>query len=223
MQARDVALLETDPWFAALPARRRARLAASLRVRAFDKLEPVYRLGDPPDGLWVVLEGEVRLVSYTARGGEVVGLILRPGRWFGELSVLDGGPRPHDAVALRPSRVALVASAAIGELTREDPELWRSLAVLTCHHHRRTLARLERNRFQSAKARLAALLGATADPDRPDAPIRISQAELANTVGVSRQRLNRLLGELRAENILRTAYGAVVVLDRPRLAALGRG
>jgi|KBSSwiStaDraftv2_1062776.scaffolds.fasta_scaffold04603_2 CRP/FNR family transcriptional regulator, cyclic AMP receptor protein len=223
MQARDTALLEADPWFAALDAKRRARLAGRLRVRTFDKLQQIYRLGDPPDGLWVLLEGEVRLISYSATGGEVLGLILRPGRWFGELSVLDGGPRPHDAIALRPSRVAVASLAAIGELARDDPEFWRSLAVLSCHHHRRTLARIERNRFQTSKARLAALLSATVDEEKPEDPIRISQAELANTVGVSRQRLNRLLAELRAEQILRTAYGAIVVTDRKRLRDQARG
>jgi CRP-like cAMP-binding protein len=194
-----------------------------LRIKTFDSSAPIYRIGDPPDGLWVVLDGEVRLASYSPMGAEVVGLILRPGRWFGELSVLDGGPRPHDAIALRRSRVAITPMSAIEGLTQEDPELWRDIAVLTCRHHRRALARIERNVFQTAKARLAALLGATVDKDHPENPIRISQAELANTVGVSRQRVNRLLGELRAEGAIRTDYGRVVVLDRNRLASEAGG
>jgi CRP/FNR family transcriptional regulator, cyclic AMP receptor protein len=218
MKPEDLAILDADPWFRALSAERRTRLAGALQVRAFPRSARVYGAGDPPDGLWVLLEGEVRLGSYSSGGDEVVGLLVRPGRWFGELSVIDGGPRPHDAVVLRPSRLGFASMTAVAELTRQDPELWRGIAVLTCHHARRNLARIERHRFQTAKARLAALLDALVDADAPDAPIHRTQAELANTVGVSRQRLNRLLGEFRADGIVRTTHGAIWVLDRSGLA-----
>ena len=213
-------LLKTDGWFAGLASDQQAMLTAALRERPFEKGEHVYRIGDAPDGLWVVLAGEVRLVSYSAAGEEAVGLILRPGRWFGELSVLDEGPRPHDAVTLRRSGLGFLPMATLADLALRNPQLWRSLAILTCRHHRRTLARLERTLFQSARTRLASLLGAALDTTNPSAPIHINQTELANTVGVSRQRLNRLLAELRAKGIVQTSYGAVIVLEPQRLAEL---
>jgi CRP/FNR family transcriptional regulator, cyclic AMP receptor protein len=223
MDVRDRIVLQSDPWFTALSAERQERLTTRLRIKTFERSTRIYGIGDPPDGLWVVLGGEVRLTSYSATGAEVVGLILRPGRWFGELSVLDGGPRPHDAIALCRSRLAIAPASAIEALAREDPGLWRSIAVLTCRHHRRALARIERNVFQTSKARLAALLSARVDKNHPDDPVRINQADLANTVGVSRQRVNRLLGELRAEGVIRTDYGRVAILNRARLASEAGG
>ena len=90
-------------------------------MREAANLERIYRLGDAPNGLWVVLTGEVRLISYPVDGAEMLGLILRTGRWFGELSVLDGGPRPHDAVVVGPTRLAHATPAAIQALTDADP------------------------------------------------------------------------------------------------------
>jgi CRP/FNR family transcriptional regulator, cyclic AMP receptor protein len=216
----DVQVLATDPWFARLSPARRQALASRLVVRDAADLDRVYRVGDAPNGLWVVLAGEVRLVSYPIEGAEMLGLILRAGRWFGELSVLDGGPRPHDAVVNGPSRLAYASMAAVLALTETDPGFWRDLAQLTCAHQRRALAHIARRQTPGARARLAALLGDAADRAEPGRPIRINQTELAVIVGVSRQRLNRLLAGFAAEGLVRTAYGAVAVLEPERLRTL---
>src|SRR5690606_35902503 len=122
-----------------------------------------------------------------------------------------------------PTRLAHATPAAIQALTDADPGLWRDLALLTCAHQRPALAHIARRQAPSARTRLAALLRDAADRTNPDRPIRINQTELAAIVGVSRQRLNRLLAGFSAEGLVRTDYGAVRVLSLERLRAVAEG
>ena len=117
--------LSKDRWFGALPPERQALLLDIGHVRAVRDRALLYGVGDEPDGLWAVLQGEVRLVSYPAVGMELVGLIVGTGGWFGELSVLDGGPRPHDAICFGPARVVNLPMDEVSRLAAARPEICR--------------------------------------------------------------------------------------------------
>jgi len=140
MSSIDHALLESDSWFGAVPAARRALLLAQASVRSVAAWTRLYGVGDPPDGLWAVLDGQVRLIGYPAVGAELVVLMMGPGTWFGELSTLDAGPRPHDAVAFGPARVLHIGIDAFRRLAGATPELWWDIALLACAHQRASLA-----------------------------------------------------------------------------------
>ena len=107
----------------AQPAGHRDLLLSRAAIRLLDDGARVYRLDDPPDGLHALLAGEVRLVSYPLAGMEMVGKIIQPGQWFGELSVIDGKGRPHDAIVIGPSRVLTIGMAAIAHATAAAPGL----------------------------------------------------------------------------------------------------
>ncbi|MBV9842737.1 MAG: Crp/Fnr family transcriptional regulator [Sphingomonadaceae bacterium] len=211
MDRLDLLRLERDSWFGALPGERRAALLARLRTRDTDHGTRIYRLGDRPNGLHVVLDGRVQLVSYSADGGEMVGMIVKPGRWFGELSVLDGKPRPHDAIAVGTTRLGHLPIAEIAALAERAPLFWRELALLTCAHQRLSIRDTARTRSQPAIVRLAILLAGNASPADPI--VRITQDELARTVGISRQHANRLLAQLGERGLVRRVYGAIEIAD----------
>jgi CRP/FNR family transcriptional regulator, cyclic AMP receptor protein len=215
MAPHDIATLAQDRWFGALPPERQAAIRAHLRIRSVAQGTRLYRLGDPPDGLHVVIDGQVQLVNYPAAGTEMVMMIVRPGRWFGELSVLDGGPRPHDAVIAEPSRVAHVPMRAIGTLAQAAPSWWRELALLTCMHQRMGLRNAAQTRAQPALVRLARLLAGPGDPT-----VCITQDALARTIGVSRQHINRMLADLADRGLLHPAYRAIAIIDRDGLRRL---
>ena len=80
-----------DAWFGGIPAAHRRLLLGQLRQRHTHAGERIYAFGAAPDGLYVVIEGEVRLVSYPRVGKQVLHLVLSPPSWFGEVSVLDDG------------------------------------------------------------------------------------------------------------------------------------
>lgn len=213
--------LEADIWFGDLPADRRALLLGDATLMRLPDGARVYGSGDPPNGLWAVLEGQVRLLAYPASGSEVLVRSLGPGGWCGELSTLDGGPRPHDAVAFGAVRVLNVSPATFARLAEREPALWRDLALLGCLHQREALNFIGQRAAQPPEVRLAkALLHAAIDTGS-DAP-SLRQAELAVLVGVSRQTLNRYLKRLETNGLVSAGYGRVSILDLERLGALSR-
>lgn len=217
-------LLKHGGWLATLPASASAALLAAGRIRTLADHAPAYRMGDRGDGLYAVLEGEIRLVGHSAAGRRLVYLILRPGDWFGEISVLDGRPRFHDAVASGPSTVLHVGSERIDALAATHAGFDRALGALTCTHQRTALAFVERALTAPPLARLAFLLNELAGrsgPPVPGAGLRLTQEELAGMVGLSRQSLAGLLARLRRDGLIATGYGEVTVLDPERLRRIG--
>lgn len=204
-------VLEADRWFGGLSADRRALIlsAAMPAPRADGTL--IYATGDPPNGLWAVLSGRVRLLDYPHAGAEVLVRTLGQGEWFGELSTIDGGPRPQDAVASGATLLLHVSIPRFSALTAAHPELHRDLALLACAHQRAALAFIGQRTARSIEARIAGVLLQTAGTNA--ARIDIRQSELAIIVGVSRQTLNKRLKRFERAGALRLRYGGLDILD----------
>ncbi len=209
-----------DQWFASVPKERRELLLALARTQDVEASHHVFRLGDPPSGLYAVLEGEVRLISYPASGRERVNLQLLPGSWFGELSVLDGESRSHDAVAHERSRLLFIGRAAFEAAVRETPELVRDLARLLAQRLRQAVTHADTIVTQRLRVRMARLLlglrPARHDDMAPGTPwhLIVTQDELAEAAGASRQAVNRELKQLETEGHLELRYGSLLIHDK---------
>jgi len=214
----DLAILEADSWFGQIPSGRRALLLAEAQARSMAAGAQLYGAGDPPNGLWAILEGQVSLKGYPAAGLELLLPILRPGTWFGELSTVDGLPRPTDAIVSEPARVLHVSMGGFARAAAVAPELYRDLAVLVCQHQRLSLGFIAQT-AQPVHVRLALLLAGLTRDGRD--VLQIRQDELAVLVGVSRQTLNRRLNALARDGIVGLAYAEITVRDLPRLLAVG--
>jgi len=207
-----------DPWFSEVPKHRRELLLAQARLVEVEAGGRIYRIGDKPDGLYGVVGGEVRLISYPAVGHQIVSLRLQPGDWFGELSTLDGGPRPHDAVAQTAARLFFVSLDRFEAAARQDPGLIRDLARLSGAHQRYAMRYAEQMAFQRLDVRLARqLLGALGAPtparNGKSEPLSTTQEVLATMVGASRQAVNRKLKAFEAEGLVKLQYGRLSILD----------
>lgn len=224
MDTADKALLEADDWFGALPAERRKLLLDNGRPRSFGSGELIYAIGEPPNGLWAVVSGQVRLKGYPAAGLEFLALILRPGTWFGEVSTLDGGPRPHDAVAFGPTRMLHVPMAAFRRLAQAEPGFHRDLGLLVCRHQRVALDFIAQTVAVPLQVRLARLLsGHTREPGQAQEvgqALNVRQEDLAVMLSVARQTLNKHLQVLAQAGVIGLAYAQIRVLDPGRLAKL---
>lgn len=212
------ALLSGDAWFGGIEAGRRDRLVAASTVVAKADGARIYATGDAPNGLWGVIEGRIRLLDYPRAGAEVLIRSLAPGEWFGEISIIDGGPRPQDAVAAGPTVLAHLSPGALASLATTTPEIYRDLARLACVHQRAALAFIGQRVALPIRARVATAL-LQAAPDAAEAGLAVRQAELAVIVGVSRQTLNRTLKTLEREGAIRLGYARIDILDPARLAA----
>lgn len=213
---------DDDRWLARLPAATRDFVRARTRRRSLPDRALVYAVGDAPDGLYQVVSGEVRLIAYPAVGRQIVALIAGHRRWFGELSVIDGGPRPHDAVCHGPVTLWHLPLRDITAFAATHPDVHGHVALIGCEHQRAALSFIGTVLAKSGRARLADMILSMASQgtgnDRP--VLRISQEDLAGRVGVSRQHLGSLLAELKAKGSIATSYGGIHILDRQLLETL---
>ena len=91
--------LKSNEWLAALPEAARSELIEVAKIRRLAAQQRVHSKGEPADGLYGLLSGEVRVSASTYAGDHIVVTRLLPGQWFGEIAILDGGARTHDAMA----------------------------------------------------------------------------------------------------------------------------
>jgi CRP/FNR family transcriptional regulator, cyclic AMP receptor protein len=189
--------------FCSLEESELVRLADRCHERSLGSGEIVFLRGDQGDCMYVVAAGSVA-VSLSARSGrDVLLAVLQPYQTFGELAVLDGGPRVATVTARERSALVVVPKAAVAELLRREPSvaaaLLTALAVTVRHLDEQacdaTLLDLPR---RVAKF-LTTLTGDRGLPGQPrrdgfvPVDIGLTQGDLARQIGGSRQQVNRVL------------------------------
>ncbi|HEV8692363.1 MAG TPA: Crp/Fnr family transcriptional regulator [Ideonella sp.] len=216
-------LLSADAWFAHCPGELRAALLRMGRVQRLGPGEALFARGQAAEGLCCVLEGALRVGAVQADGSESVLAFVEPGQWFGEISLIDGLPRTHDAVADGPTVVLRVPQAALQAWLAEHPAHWQPIAQLACAKLRMLFGVLEDIAHLPLEGRLAKRLwllahgyGARTGP--PRRLLRLPQEQLALMLGVSRQSANKALRALEARGLIALRYGEIELLELARLA-----
>src|ERR1700751_5974343 len=108
--------LESTPWFRGLPIELQDYLVSHAKLIRLEKGQVLYRYGDRSDGLYAVLEGALSVGTVGADGKEALLAVLGPTAWVGEISLFDGLPRPHDAIAVSRALFIHVPEAALQNL-----------------------------------------------------------------------------------------------------------
>jgi CRP/FNR family transcriptional regulator, cyclic AMP receptor protein len=226
--ATSQAALMSAGWFAELPKAVRADIVSRGRTRALASGERLFSKGDPPGGIYAVLEGIVCVSGANAEGREIILDFYGPGSWIGEISVLDGGPRLHDAEAHVDALVLRVGPPQVERLLAAHPTFARSLLRLEAQRLRTVLTAIEWYSTPSLQQRLAnrlLLLAASHGRKAPEGlelDLRLSQEMIARLVGSTRQRVNQILADWQREGIVKHEHGRIVFLDEARVRKLAR-
>jgi CRP/FNR family cyclic AMP-dependent transcriptional regulator len=224
------AALRRSPLFSGIEEADVERCCEALRHRHFRRGETIFHVDDPGDTLHIVVSGAVLVEVPSPEGGEPAILAtLGAGDCFGELALLDGAPRSATVVAVEPTETLVLARSLFEELVESSPTLRRALFASLAAEVRRLTGRIEDLHFLGLGERLASRIleeAEAADPERRSdvqLPWPYTQAELAGMIGGSRESVNRLLGELAAQGIVRIERDRLVIADLDRLAeAAGR-
>jgi CRP-like cAMP-binding protein len=213
--------LVTGHWFSHLPDDFQRSLLAAARLRTLAAGQLLFKRGDPPCGLYAVLDGAVRISAVNAQGKEAVLSLVETPYWFGEICLFDGLPRTHDALAMGPCTLLQVPQAAMLALLERQPVYWREVALLMSHKLRLSLINIEQMSLMPASARLAHRLLMIAEGygeiEQVRRVLQLPQEDLAAMLGLSRQTINSLLKNLEQQGIIGLSYGAIEVLDLPGL------
>ncbi len=213
------AILPQMPLFAGLTRDELAALAEFLRPRVFRKGSVIFSEGDPGTTLYLVEDGDVKLTILSPGGKEVILALLGPGGFFGELAALDGGSRSATATAKTASRLMLLDREHLLEFLEHHPRASASMLAALSRRLRRTTDRVHDAAFLDGPTRLAKTLLQLAEarsqpgPDGVLRTPRLTQEELAEMVGGTRESVNRWLRILVGEGLVRRRRNLVTVLD----------
>ncbi|UMZ12334.1 Crp/Fnr family transcriptional regulator [Pseudomonas sp. MPFS] len=216
--------LMTGQWFSHLPASLQDSLLDGARLRRLAPGQYLFRRGDPPCGLYAVVEGMVRVGAVSEQGKEALLSLVEAPHWFGEICLFDGQPRTHDACAEGTCTLLQVPQASLERLLDEHPAYWRQFALLMSHKLRLAFINLEQLSLMPAPARVANRLLAMAagygEVSQSRRLLQLPQEQLALMLSLSRQTTNQILKDLQHQGILRLSYGEIEILDAERLRAL---
>ncbi len=211
------ARLASGHWFSHLPADLQRSLLAAARLRSLTAGQALFKRGDPPCGLYAVLDGAVRISAVNAQGKEAVLSLVETPYWFGEICLFDNLPRTHDALAMGPCTLLQVPQASMLDILAKQPAYWRDVALLMSHKLRLSLINIEQMSLMPASARLAHRLLMIAEGygeiDQARRTLQLPQEDLAAMLGLSRQTTNSLLKTLEQQGIIGLSYAAIEVLD----------
>ena len=231
-------LLAQVPLFAALTAEELAGLAALLSRRRYAKGEVIFHQGDAGTALYIVEEGGVKIVLGSEEGKEVILALLGRGDFFGELALLDGEPRSADAVARDATQLLALRRDDFLRFVLDKPRVAASLLAVLSRRLRRTDQLVHDAAFLDVRGRLARVLLELAEAQgRPEPagvaaggtfPVgaaaatvvlaaRLTQGELAEMVGATRESINKWLGFYTRRGVLRFERGRLTLMDLQRL------
>lgn len=205
--------------FRDLPADALDEVTSFCKVRHAQDRSLIHARGDTPDGMFSVISGSVRATTSSEEGREALLAIMEPGTWFGESSLFDGLPRAYDAHAQGDCELLFVPRAGIEELLERRPHIYRNIVQLLCQRIRLSLVLLETNALLSLDGRLAQrlLILAQSKAREFSADVRLSQEDLSQMMGVTRQSISRVLKAWESRGIIERHYRGVRILDFPAL------
>jgi CRP-like cAMP-binding protein len=187
--------------------------------RTYKKGQLIFHQGDPGESLFLVAEGLVKVLLPSPEGGEMVLVTFEPPSSFGELALLDGGPRSASAEAVEDTKLIVLTRATMLDLLREHPELADLLLSALGRIIRRLTEQASDLVFLDLHGRVAKLLISLAH-DRGEATeeglvldLHLTQTDLASMVAGSRQSVNQILRGFEARGYLELR-GRTIVLKK---------
>jgi CRP/FNR family transcriptional regulator, cyclic AMP receptor protein len=221
-------VLRSAPLFRELDDEAAAALRASMMEVRLDRGEVLFREGDTGDRVFVVIEGKVKLGRTSSDGRENLLAILGPGQMFGELSLFDPGPRSATVTAVTDTVLLSLANEDMLTWLTGRPEVARGLLLQLGQRLRRSNDTLADLVFSDVPGRVAkALLDLSTRFGVPsEEGVRVvhdlTQEELAQLVGASRETVNKALADFAGRGWLRLEQRSVVILDLERLRRRAR-
>jgi CRP/FNR family transcriptional regulator len=192
-------------------------------ARSYRKGTAVFVEGDPPDFLFTVVSGRVKVVKMTHSGREVILEILGPGAPVGAVAAYECRPYPASAVALEDTTCILLRRAALFELLERHPSLVRGLLAGLSHRLVQLTSRIAELTSGRVEGRFAQLFLKLADrmgrPERSGSfiPMPLSRQDLAALTGTTIETCIRVMSRWGKEGVVLTEKDGFVLRDRAAL------
>jgi CRP-like cAMP-binding protein len=211
------------PLFTALADDSATALKARMVEVKVSKGQILFNEGDSGDRLYIVTDGKIKLGIKSIDGRENLLAVLGPGEMFGELSLFDPSPRTATATALTDAKLLGLGQEDLNLWLAEHPEVAKHLLRALAQRLRRTWEAVGDLVFSDVPGRVAKALSelaqkfGTRNDDGLHVAHDLTQEELAQLVGASRETVNKALADFATRGWVRLEARAVVILDEDRL------
>jgi CRP-like cAMP-binding protein len=215
-------------WLSMTPPSFQRAVLDRCRLQGFKAGESVYRLGDPPGGMFGLVSGGLGVSVGQGECSPYIGHFALPGAWFGEAAAMTRQPRRIGLTATRDTQMFHLPLPKIDEIVADDPTAWRWLALVTVGHLDTAISACDDLMLRDHVKRCIALLLRLSGCRRmtPSGPtpveIDIRQDEIATLANVARTTAGKVLGMLEAKGLVEQSYRRVRILAPDALRAMLR-
>jgi CRP/FNR family cyclic AMP-dependent transcriptional regulator len=211
-------VLKKIPLFATLSEADLQNLTNLLRRKHLGKGELLFQQGDEGTALYIIVQGRIK-ISLSRRMDNVTLAILGQNEFLGEMALLDDLPRSADAIALDDSQLYVLNRKDFLSFLTNNGHIVYSILNALSRRLRKTDDQVAELCFLNLSARLAKRLVELAETQEPEEnnpntyDLKISQQELGNILGVSRESINKELKILRGKGVVSTSRNSIRILD----------
>ncbi len=212
-------LLQRVPFLAALADSDREALAASVTRRRYRRGDIIFQKEDPARSMFIIEKGSVRIYVPSAQGVDLTLAVMGQGDFFGDLSLLDGGARSAGAAALAETIALVLERSDFLALLLSRPQAATAVLARVAQRLRDTNETAADLAFLDVGGRLAKKLldlGEVSGVQRPDGiliDLTLTQEDLANMIGVTRESVNRNLSLFRRLKLVKSEGRRLVLRD----------
>jgi len=216
------------PLFTALDEAAAISLRASMDSVKIAKGSILFKEGDDGEHLYVIIDGKLKLGTSSGDGRENLLSILGPGEMFGELSLFDPGPRTSTATAVTDAKLLSLSHEKVIPWLKQNPEVSLQLLTRLSQRLRRTNEAVGDLVFSDVPGRVAKALIDLGDRFGKTSPEGLlvnhdlTQEELAQLVGASRETVNKALADFAGRSWLKLDGRSVLITDVERLSKRSR-
>jgi CRP/FNR family transcriptional regulator, cyclic AMP receptor protein len=212
-------LLQNNYLFSKLSPKHIERLAACVVGKSIPRATDIFARGDPGSCLFAICQGSVKISVPSVDGHDALFALMGKGDIFGEIALLDGQPRTADAVAVTDCELFIIERRDFLPLMKEEPEIALTMIEILCARLRRTTEQVENLMFLHLPGRLArALLRLSNGDERScERKVAVTQKDLGNLIGTSRESTNRQLRLWEEQEWVRLERGGIVILSAKAL------
>jgi CRP/FNR family transcriptional regulator, cyclic AMP receptor protein len=218
-----LAVLRRHPIFCDLDSEGFDQLCRYAKHATLKRGSTIVSKGDPGNSLIAVISGTVKISISSADGRSAILNLIGPGEIFGEVAVLDGQARTADATANTNCEIFVIDRRELLPFVRSQPALAMKFIELLCARLRWTSDQVEQVILQDLPGRLASALIRLTEKHKAaqgGRTIAVTQQEISEMVGMTRESINKQLRAWAARNWVRLEHGAIVLLDAESLQAL---
>jgi CRP/FNR family cyclic AMP-dependent transcriptional regulator len=216
-------VLRQHPYFCDLDSEAFEQLCRYAKHTTLKRGTGLFSKGDPGNSLIAVIRGTIKISISSPEGRSAILNLIGPGEIFGEIALLDGLARTADATANTDCEIFVIDRREFLPFVRSQPALAMKFIELLCARLRWTSDQVEQVILQDLPGRLASALIRLTERHKLSEggrSIAVTQQEISEMVGMTRESINKQLRAWAARNWVRLEHGAIVVLDAESLQQL---